>query len=164
MSGCAALNRPRLDEPTCMEEYMRLSDEVFKSLEQVVSGLTGCSSFDEQKSFLRHNGVNARQFVDLMETFRTCKELNEFVDKFQSIDPLDEEDSIMRIFAENSSDAILASYSMRDLQRMYYAVYGQAATSSYTKTRIVIALKDRMHAMRRAEAFARRLDEMESRL
>ena len=143
---------------------MRLSDEVFESLEQVVSGLTGCSSFDEQKSFLRHNGVNAQQLADLVERFRTCKELNEFINKFQAINPLDEEDSIMRIFAENSADAILASYSMRDLQRMYYAVYGQAATSSYTKTRIVTVLKDRMHAMRRAEAFTRRLDEMESRV
>lgn len=73
------------------------------------------------------------------------------------------EEEIYKILCEKSNAEIIKEYSLSDLKKMYASIYKKSPTSSYTKERIVGALRNRMHTMKRAEAFAALAEEREKK-
>lgn len=73
------------------------------------------------------------------------------------------EEDIYSILLEKNNTEIMQEYSLSDLKKMYASIYKTNPASGYTKERIVGVLRNRMHSMRRAEAFALLAEEREKK-
>lgn len=65
------------------------------------------------------------------------------------------EENILRQFSKfKNIDELMDKYSKKELNTIYYMIYGRKPLSSSTKLDIIKLLRNRAHTIERAKAFA----------
>lgn len=138
---------------------MYLTIESINNLNSIISELNSIEDENEKEKFLSEHIEDTSLFLDTIRKINKkkipkkngkpqMKRVEEVVkEQYQ-------EEEIYSILSQKGNAEMLEEYSLSDLKKMYASVYNRQPTSSYTKERIVSTLRNRMHTMRRAEAFA----------
>lgn len=138
---------------------MYLSLENINNLDYIISGLNDIEEDDQKEKFLHEHIEDADLFLETIKKVnknkipigkKKAKRKNKEVIEMD----LYKEEDIYTILCEKNNVEIMEEYSLADLKRMYASIYEKSPTSNYTKEKIVSILRNRMHTMRRAEAFA----------
>lgn len=140
---------------------MYLTVENINSLNRIISELNNIEDENKKEQFLNEHIEDTALFL---ETIRKINKKNlpkkngkSQVQRAEDIIIEQEqyhEEDIYEILCQKSNIEMMNEYSLSELKKMYVSVYKRKPTSSYTKERIISTLRNRMHIMRRAEAFA----------
>lgn len=138
---------------------MYLTVENIKNLNDIISNLNTIEDEKEKEQFLKEHIEDTALFFDTIKKINK-KKISTGYGKVQKqrreeaeMD-LYKEEEIYTILCKKNNEEIMEGYSLSDLKRMYASVYNRQPTSSYTKERIISTLRNRMHTMKRADAFA----------
>jgi len=147
---------------------MYLTLDNIKNLNGIISELNSIEDENEKEQFLNEHIEDTALFLDTIKKInkkkiamghgRIQKQRQEGVEA-----NLYTEEEIYKILSEKNNAEIMKDYSLSDLKKMYASIYKSNPTSSYTKERIVGVLRNRMHSMKRAEAFAAMAEEREKK-
>lgn len=146
---------------------MYLTLDNIKNLNGIISELNSIEDENEKEQFLNEHIEDTALFLDTIKKNkkkiamghgRIQKQRQEGVEA-----NLYTEEEIYKILSEKNNAEIMKDYSLSDLKKMYASIYKSNPTSSYTKERIVGVLRNRMHSMKRAEAFAAMAEEREKK-
>lgn len=147
---------------------MYLTIDSIKNLNSIISELNNMEDENKKQQFLSEHIEDTDLFLETISKInkkkfssknrKTQNQRKEDLEK-----ALYNEEEIYAILCEKSNVEIMKEFSLADLKKMYASVYNRTATSSYTKERIVSVLRNRMHTMKRAEAFALVTEEREKK-
>lgn len=138
---------------------MYLTLENISSLNSIISELNSIDDEEQKEKFLNDHLEDTALFL---ETIRKINKKNipkkSGKTKERKVEEVltgqYQEEEIYKIIGQKDNVEIMKEYSLSDLKKMYASVYNRQPASSYTKERIISTLRNRMHKMRRAEAFA----------
>lgn len=138
---------------------MYLTLENINNLNGIISELNNIEDENEKEQFLNEHIEDTTLFLDTIKKINKKKILigHEMVQKQRREDvetDLYKEEEIYTILCKKNNLEIIQEYSLSDLKKMYASIYKKNPTSNYTKKRIVGVLRNRMHTMKRAEAFS----------
>lgn len=138
---------------------MYLTAESIRNLNDIISGLNGIENEQERAQFMDKHIEDTALFIETLKKLNKKKlpGKNAKIKKpkaGEAATALYKEEEIYDILCEKSNEEIMSAYLLSDLKRMYESVYNRKPASNYTKERIIITLRNRMHTMKRAEAFA----------
>ena len=138
---------------------MYLTIENIRNLDSIISGLNTIKDEKEKEQFLDEHIEDAALFLQTLKKINKKKipSKNGITQKQKRDDiekDLYNEEEICTILCEKNNVEIMKEFSLADLKKMYTSIYNRTPTSSYTKERSVGVLRNRMHTMKRAEAFA----------
>ncbi len=138
---------------------MYFTVENIRNLDNIISGLNTIEDENKKEQFLNEHIEDTALFLDTIKKINK-KKISTGRNKVQKqrgknlkID-LYKEEEIYAILGQKNNEEIIKEYSLADLKRMYASVYDKNPASGYTKERIVGVLRNRMHNMKRAEAFS----------
>lgn len=144
---------------------MYLTVENIRNLDNIISNFNVIEDEDEKEQFLKNHIEDTALFLDAIKKINKKKITimqSEIQKKRRENDvktSLYKEEDIYMILSQKSNAEIVKEYSLSDLRRMYVTFYKKSPASNYTKQRILGILRNRMHTMKRAEAFALAADE-----
>lgn len=137
---------------------MYLTVENINNLNSIISELNSIEDENKKEQFLSEHIEDTALFLETIKKINK-KKFPKRSGKSQMqraeeiiIEQYQEED-IYNILCKKNNVEMMNEYSLSDLKKMYVSVYKRQPTSSYTKERIISTLRNRMHGMRRAEAF-----------
>lgn len=138
---------------------MYLTLENIRNLDGIVLGINTIEDEKEKEQFLEEHIEDTALFLKILKKLNKKKipQKNKKTQgsRMETVGTnLYCEEEIYSILCEKSNAEIISEYSLSDLKKMYASIYKRNPTSSYTKERIVGVLRNRMHTMKRAEAFA----------
>ena len=138
---------------------MYLTVENINSLNSIISELNSIEDESKKEQFLHEHIEDTTLFLETIRKInkkklpsKDRKSSKQRVEEAQI--ELYQEEEIYNILCKKNNVEMMDEYSLSDLKKMYVSVYNRQPTSSYTKERIVGVLRNRMHTMKRAEAFA----------
>lgn len=147
---------------------MYLTLDNIKDLNDIISELNNIEDENERKLFLNEHTEDTALFLDTIKKINKKKiSMGHRRTQKQRPDDIEEnfytEEEIYKILCKKNNTEIIKEYSLSDLKKMYASIYKTNPTSNYTKERIVGVLRNRMHGMKRAEAFALLAEEREKK-
>ena len=138
---------------------MYFTIENINNLKGIINGLNTIEDEQEKEQFLKDHIEDTTLFFEALRKLnkkkipKECRKVQNQQEEDARIG-LYKEEEIYEILSVKNNDEIMEQYSLSDLKNMYTSVYNRKPTSSYTKERIISTLRNRMHTMKRAEAFA----------
>ena len=138
---------------------MYLTIENIRNLDSIISGLNTIKDEKEKEQFLDEHIEDAALFLQTLKKLNKKKlPTKNRISQEQKKEDIEKnsynEEEIYTILYEKNNVEIMKEFSLADLKKMYASLYNRTPASSYTKERIVGVLRNRMHTMKRAEAFA----------
>lgn len=148
---------------------MYLTLENINNLNYIISELNRIQDDRQKENFLHEHIEDTDLFLEAIKKINKSKiptgQKKAKRDRKEAVIETDlyKEEDIYSILREKNNTEIMQEYSLSDLKKMYASIYKTNPTSSYTKERIISTLRNRMHGMRRAEAFALLAEEREKK-
>ncbi len=144
---------------------MNINKEQLQSLDDILSKLNELTSFSEVFEFLSENVEDVDFFLQVLKKAKKVKlpvKKTEKKTEFIETNAYSEEE-IYEILSSGSNEEISKEYSLKELKKMYASIYKHNPTLDKTKANILSTLRNRMHTMKRAEAFRVLAEERENR-
>lgn len=147
---------------------MYFTIENINNLKGIIVELNSIEDQGQKEKFLQEHVEDTALFLDTIKKINKKKistgqkKISKQRDDEAVTDFYKEED-IYSILCEKNNAEIMQEYSLSDLRKMYASIYEKNPASSYTKERIISTLRNRMHIMKRAEAFAGLAEEREKK-
>lgn len=138
---------------------MYLTSKNINSLNGIISELNSMEDDREKERFLGEHIEDTALFLEILRKVNK-KKIPVGYGKIQKQErenvevKLYKEEDIYAILCEKDDAEIVKDYSLNELKQMYASIYEKRPASKYTKERIISVLRNRMHSMKRAEAFA----------
>ena len=147
---------------------MYLTIENINNLNRIISEINNIEDEEQKEKFLNEHIEDTALFFDTIKKINKKKISRGYgkVSKQRTKEAetgIYREEEIYKILCEKNNAEIIKEYSLSDLKKMYASIYKKSPTSSYTKERIVEVLRNIMHTMKRAEAFAVLAEEREKK-
>lgn len=138
---------------------MYLTVENINNLNGIISELNNIEDENKKEQFLSEHIEDTALFLETIRKINKKKipkknEKSQMQRMEERVIEQYQEEEIYNILCKKSNVEMMNEYSLSDLKKMYASVYNRQPTSSYTKERIINTLRNRMHTMKRAEAFA----------
>lgn len=137
---------------------MYVTSEMIHILNEIISEWNRLEDERERERFLSEHVEDKALFVKVLKKVSHKKLQEEKERPHKQIEKsigtaLYKEEALYTILSEKDDAEILREYTRSDLRDMYASVYGKNPSSGYTKENILHTLRNRMHKMKRAEAF-----------
>ncbi|MFW5650891.1 MAG: hypothetical protein ACOCNC_05805 [Acetivibrio ethanolgignens] len=145
---------------------MYLTKATINILDDIIVNLNEIENEEEKKKFLDEHVEDSDLLVSTLKklnkrkmpkgSLRSKKSCEEIIET-----DLYKEEEVYNIFGQKDDREIMDEYSLAALKQMYISVYKRRPTSTYTKERIVSALRNRLHTMKRTAAFMKMAEQRE---
>lgn len=145
---------------------MYIKKNELQVLDEIITKISKFTTYEEFSKYLLDTVEDEEKFMKILKKIKKLKIPKKQTLKKEEIIKTDAytEEEIYEILTAKSNEEIAKEYSLKELKKMYSSIYKRNPTMDKTKANILSTLRNRMHTMKRAEAFQLLAKEREKRV